>query len=275
MQNTKFALKVLATSVALALAACGGGGDDVAGPTTPPPPAPAITVEGSAPAVSGDPLAVVFVPQTETSTRPVLQSIAHNAFRSQFLKAMEGGAYIQLGIDANSLITLNAGRVVDIAGNGEFAIGRWTDGSSSIGSLNINQGAHYAVGKPLKLLQDTTLQPDLSIGPKVSCNADASTAPTAINGNFAPGKLNAASATIALAGPTLQTVSLDVSIGTDSHAMANVSGTILNGIFQSNGVLHHVQVVGSSQSSPYLLVGYAMPTPSSGDVTGIVVLKCQ
>ncbi|WP_454754746.1 hypothetical protein [Cupriavidus necator] len=276
MQNTKFALNVLTTVTALALAACGGGGgDDATSPTPAPAPTPAITAQGSAPAVSGDPLAVVFVPQTETSTRAVLQSIAHNAFPAQFQKATEGGAYTQLGIDANSLITLNAGKVVDIAGTGEFAIGRWTDGSSSIGSLNINQGAHYAVGKPLKLLQDTTLQPDLSIGPKLSCNAIASTAPTAITGNFAPGKLNAATATLALAGPTLQTVSLDVSIGTDSHVMANISGTILNGVFQSNGVLHHVQVVGSSQSSPYLLVGYAMPTPSSGDVTGIVVLKCQ
>ncbi|WP_316157694.1 hypothetical protein [Cupriavidus sp. BIC8F] len=271
----KLGLSAISFASLLALAACGGGGGGDGAPagtpaTTPPPaPTPTITVQGSAPTVSADPLAVVFVPQTETSTRSVLQSIASNAFPAQFQKAPNDGAYTQLGIDANSLITLNGGTVADVAGNGEFAIGRWTNGSNSIGSISANQGAHYAVGKPL------ALQRVLGPSQTLACTILASTSPTAVSGNFTPGKVNSASAVIDLNGPGLTTISLDVAIGSDSHATATVSGTTLNGVTQSSGVLHHVQTMGSSQSAPLLAFGYAMPTPTSGDVTGVVILKCQ
>ncbi|SDD57515.1 hypothetical protein SAMN05216345_111103 [Cupriavidus sp. YR651] len=272
MQKTKLALSTISAAALLALAACGGGGDGAPTtqqPSAPKPPAPTITVQGTATAVSGDPLAVVFVPHTETSTKPAPQAIANNSFPAQFQKATSEGAYTQVGIDANSLISLTAGKVVEVAGNGDYAIGRWTDGSSSIGNASVNQGEHYAVGKPLKLLQV------LGIGKTLNCTLLASTNPTAISGNFAPGKVNSATAVIDLNGPTLQSISLDVTIGSDAHATATVTGTILNGVFQSNGVLHHVQTFGTSQTQPYLAFGYAMPTPSSGDVTGVVVLKCQ
>ena len=273
--KTKFALSMLSAAALLALAACcGGGGGDSAPATqpstpTPPAPAPTITVQGSATAISGDPLAVIFVPHTETSTKPAPQAIASNAFPAQFQKSTPEGAYTQVGIDANSLITLATGKIVDVAGNGDYAIGRWTDGSSTIGSASVNLGEHYAVGKPLKIQQV------LGIGKTLACALVASTSPTAVSGNFTPGKVNSATATIDLNGPTLQTISLDVAIGSDAHATATVNGTILNGVFQSNGVLHHVQTLGTSQTQPYLAFGYAMPTPSSGDVTGLVVLKCQ
>lgn len=278
MQKTKLALSTISAAALLALAACGGGGggDSSAAPEQPStPPAPAITVSGSASAVAGDPLAVVFVPHTETSTRPVLQSISHSAFPTQFQKATSEGAYTQLGIDGNSVISLASGKVVEVSGNGEYAVGRWTDGSSGLGNVSVNQGEHYAVGKPLKLVQDLTLQPDLSIGPKRSCIAVANTAPTAVNGNFAPGKLNSATAVVDMGGPFLQSIALDLAVGADAHATATVGSTILYGITQSNGVLQHVQIFGTSQTNFYLAFGYAMPTPSSGDVTGVVVLKCQ
>ncbi len=192
-KTLKLGLSAIPLASLLALAACGGGGggdETPAGtPATTPPPTPSITVQGSAQTVVADPLAVVFVPQTETSTRPVLQSIASNVFPAQYQKAPNAGAYTQLGIDANSLITLNGGKVADVAGNGDFAIGRWTDGSSSIGSISANQGAHYAVGKPLKLIAD--LNPSTP-ETKVACTLAASTSPTAVVGNFAPGKLNSA-----------------------------------------------------------------------------------
>ncbi|QUN31807.1 hypothetical protein KB879_36355 (plasmid) [Cupriavidus sp. KK10] len=272
-KNLNLGLSAVSLASLLALAACGGGGggdETPAGtPATTPPPTPTISVQGSALTVAADPLAVVFVPQTETSTRSVLQSIASNAFPAQYQKAPNAGAYTQLGIDANSLITLNGGKVADVAGNGDFAIGRWTDGSSSIGSISANQGAHYAVGKPL------VIQRVLGPNQTLSCTLLANTSPTAVPGNFAPGKVNSASAVIDLNGPGLTTISLDVAIGSDSHATTTVSGTTLNGVSQSSGVLHHVQTMGSSQSAPLLAFGYAMPTPSSGDVTGVVVLKCQ
>ncbi|KAF7961898.1 hypothetical protein AWV80_28290 [Cupriavidus sp. UYMU48A] len=272
-------LSAIAAAAALSLAACGGGGGDDGGTNAPaavtPPPAPPITTQGTAPAVTADPLAVVFVPHTETATRAVLQSIAHAAFPTLLQKATSEGAFTQIGIDAASLITLSGGKVVDVAGNGDFAIGRWTDGSSSIGNVSVNQGDHYAVGKPLKLLQNMTLQSDLSVGPKLACTAMASTSPTAVSGNFAPGRLNSASAVIDMGGPFLQAIYIDVSVGSDAHATASVSSTILNGVTQSNGVLQHVQTFGTLQSSPYLAFGYAMSTPNSGDVTGVVVLRCH
>jgi hypothetical protein len=274
-KNLKLGLSAVSLASLLALAACGGGGGGDGAPagtpaTTPPPaPTPTITVQGSAPTVSADPLAVVFVPQTETSTRSVLQSIASNAFPAQFQKAPNDGAYTQLGIDANSLITLNGGTVAEVAGNGEFAIGRWTNGSNNIGSISANQGAHYAVGKPLKLV------PDLTPGAEKACSLIASTAPTAISGNFVPGKVNAAIATIAMVGPTLKSFNLDVAIGSDTHATATATLTALDGVLQSQGFLRHIQTMGSDATKPLLAIGYAMPTPSSGDVTGVVILQCQ
>ncbi|WP_354676601.1 hypothetical protein [Cupriavidus plantarum] len=275
MQKTKLILSTISAATLLTLAACGGGGGDAPAAQQPgntPPPAPVITVQGSAPAVSADPLAVVFVPHTETSTRPVLQSISHAAFPASLQKATAEGAYTKLGIDANSLFGLNTGKVVDVSGNGDYAIGRWTDGSSDLGQVSVNQGDHFAVGKPVKLVPDLTVgAPDI----KLNCTAVASTSPTATSGNFAPGKLNAATAVLDLTFAALEKFTLDVAIGGDAHATATVVGSILNGVFISNGVLHHVQTLGTSQTQPYLAIGYTMPTPSSGDVSGVVILKCQ
>ncbi len=74
---------------------------------------------------------------------------------------------------------------------------------------------------------------------------------------------------------TIETLTLDAQIGADSHATATVPYPTTNGVFQSSGVLQHVQVVGTDPSKPYLAVGFAMPSPTSGDVTGVVVLQCQ
>ena len=273
MQKTKFALSIASAAALLTLAACGGGGGDSAPasqqPATPTPPAPTVTVQGSATAVQADPLAVVFVPHTEKATQPVLQSIASAVFPAQFQKSTSEGAYTQLGIDANSLISFTAGKVVEVAGNGDFAIGRWTEGSSSIGSVSVNQGDHYVVGKPLALTRTP--------GPtaKLTCSLAASTSPTAVSGNFAPGKVNSATAVIDLNGPLLESFSVSVAIGSDAAATASVLGTTIGGVAIVNGVLAHIQVMGTDAAHPVLAVGYAMPTPSSGDVTGTVALKCQ
>jgi len=266
---------VAAAVAVLTLTGCGGGGDAPAASaptTTTPPPAPAITVQGTAPAVTADPLAVVFVPQTETSTRSTQQSIASNAFPAQFQKATAEGAYQQLGIDGNSLITLSGGKIVDVAGNGDFAIGRWTDGSNSIGSISANQGAHYAVGRPLSLTPN--LDPAVP-DTQATCTLTAATSPTAVSGNFAPGKVNSATATLSLKFARINTLTLDVSVGADQHATATIPFPTSAGVLQSSGVMQHVQFFGSSATNPSFAFGYAMPTPTSGDVTGVVVLQCK
>lgn len=275
MQKNKISFAGLTTLAALALSACGGGGGDAPAPQQPgntAPPPPAITVQGSAPAVSADPLALVFVPQDETSTRPTAYSVSTATLPANLQKVTAEGAYTLFAGDANSVIKLATGTVVDVAGNGEFAIGRWTNGSSNIGSVNVNQGAHYAIGRPLNLVPDLTVgAPDV----KVNCTAVASTSPTSVSGNFPVGKLNSASAIVDLTFVSLDSLTLDVAIGSDAHATANATLTSLSGVFQSQGFLRHIQVLGADTKKPLLAVGYAMPTPSSGDVSGVVVLKCQ
>lgn len=274
MQKTKFALSVVSAAALLTLAACGGGGGDSAPAAQQPssPPAPAVTVQGSAAAISADPLAVILVPQGSSTTKTVAGTISSANFAAQFQKATAEGAYIQFGVDANSLVTLNTGKVADVAGNGDFAIGRWTDGGSSVGSISSNQGSHYAAGKPIKLLPDLTVgAPDV----KANCVAVASTSPTSVSGNFAPGKLNSATAVVDLTFATLDSFTLDIAIGSDAHATATATGSILNGVFIAGGILQQVQTFGPSATKPYIAIGYAIPTPSSGDATGVVVLKCQ
>lgn len=274
MQKTKFALSIVSAAALLTLAACGGGGGDSAPPaqqpaTPTPPPPPAVTVQGTAPALSADPLAVILVPQGSSTTKTVAGTISSATFAAQFQKSTPEGAYTQFGVDANSLVTLNSGKVVDVAGNGDFAIGRWTDGGSSVGTISVNQGTPYVVGKPLKVQQV------LGMGQTRSCSLLAATNPTAVSGNFAPGKVNAATAVIDLNGPTLQSFNIDLNIGSDTHATATVTGTILNGVFIAQNVLQQVQTLGTDQSKPLLAFGYAIQTPSSGDVTGVAVLQCQ
>ncbi|WP_423200727.1 Lipoprotein transmembrane (plasmid) [Cupriavidus sp. H19C3] len=272
MQNSKVAPSTISAAALLALAACGGGGGDAPatqqpGNTTPP--APTIAVTGSAATVSADPLAVVFVPHTEKATVPAPQSIAHAAFPAQFQKVATQGAYSQVGIDANSLISFASGKIVEVAGNGDYSIGRWTDGSSSLGSVSVNQGDHYVLGKPLALTRTP--------GPtaKLNCSLLSSTSPTAVSGNFAPGKVTNAAAVIDLNGPLLESFNVSLAIGSDASASATVTSTTISGVAIVNGSLAHVQVMGTDATHPLLAVGFTMPTPSSGDVNGIVVLKCQ
>lgn len=272
MQKNKISFAGLTTLAALALSACGGGGGDAPAAQQPgntAPPAPVITVQGSAPVVSADPLAVVVVPQGSSTTKTVTGTISSANFAAQFQKATSEGAYTQFGVDGNSLVVFNSGKVVDVAGSGDFAIGRWTDGSSSVGSINVNQGTPYVIGKPLKIQQVGGLNQTRT------CSLLASTSPTSVSGNFAPGKVNSATATIDLNGPVLQSLSLDVAIGSDAHATSTISGSILNGVFIAQGVLQQVQTMGTDQTKPLLAFGYAIPTPSSGDVTGVVVLQCH
>nr|WP_315591827.1 hypothetical protein [uncultured Cupriavidus sp.] len=273
MQKTKLALSIASTAALLALAACGGGGGDSSTqaqqPSTPTTPAPTITVQGTAAAVAVDPLALVFVPHNETSTRPTSFSVATNNLPATLQKVTATGAYTTFAADSVSSVSLSTGVVADVTGDGNFAIGRWTNGTSSLGAVSVNQGDHYVAGKPLSLTRTP--------GPtaKLNCSFAASTSPTAISGNFAPGKVNSATAVIDLNGPLLESFNISVAVGSDTAATASVTGTTISGIAIVNGVLAHIQVMGSDAAHPVLAVGYAMPTPSSGDVTGVVALRCQ
>lgn len=273
MHKTKLALSTLSAAAVLALAACGGGGGDSGGsapaqPSNPTPPAPTITVTGSAPVVSADPLAFVFVPVDATS-KGLSARAGTTANAPATLQATTAeGAYKTIAGNAASAISLTSGTITDVTGDGQFSIGRWTNGATSVGSINANQGAHYVVGRPITL--------NRIAGPTatLACVLKSATLPTSVSGNFPAGKLNGASAVINLNGPLVDTLSLDITIGSDrvtkTFAGAGVTGVNLS----ANGTLQ-VETLGSDQAKPLLAVGYAVASPSSGDVTGALVLQCQ
>jgi len=279
MQKTKFALSVVSAAALLTLAACGGGGGDSAPaaqqPSTPTPPAPAVTVQGSAPAVAADPLALIFVPQDAVSRGVSSHAYVTSAVAASAQTKTTAGAYTTLGANSSVNVVLTSGTVTDLAGNGSFALGRWTNGATSQGNVSVNQGSHYVVGAPL------TVTPDLTVGApdvKASCTVIAATQPTAVSGNFPVGKLNSATATVGLTFASLDSFALDVAIGSDTHATASLTNAPLKGVSLGTASVpgtYLIQTLGTDAKKPLLAVGYTIPTPSSGDVSGVVVLSCQ
>nr|WP_315595567.1 hypothetical protein [uncultured Cupriavidus sp.] len=279
MQKTKFALSIVSAAALLTLAACGGGGGDsgtsTQQPSNPTPPAPVITVQGSAPNVSADPLALIFVPQDAVSRGVSSHAYVTAAVAASAQAKTTAGAYTTLGANASVNVVLTSGTVADLAGNGAFALGRWTNGATSQGNVSVNQGSHYVVGTPL------TVTPDLTVGApdvKASCTLAAATQPTAVSGNFPVGKLNAATATVGLTFATLDSFSLDVAIGSDTHITSSITSAPLKGVSlgtASTPGTYLIQTLGTDAKKPFLAIGYTIPTPSSGDVSGVVVLSCQ
>ena len=273
--NNKLLLGAIAAA-ALTLSACGGGGDGgsssspaAATPAPSPAPAPTITVSGSATPVSGDPLAVIYVPTDATSHGLSSHAGVTATAPASLQVATDNGGYKALGGNVASAVSLTSGSVSDVAGNGAYAIGRWTNGTSSLGNISVNQGAHYVVGVPL------TVQRVLGPGQTLACSLISSTQPTAVSGNFAPGKVNSASAVIDLNGPLVQSINLDVSIGSDTHATATFTGGPITGAAPSATGTFQIETLGTNQTKPLLGIGYTIPSPSSGDVSGVVVLQCS
>lgn len=279
MQKSKFALSIVSAAALLALAACGGGGGDSAPatqqPATPTPPAPAITVQGSAPAVAADPLALIYVPQDAVSRGVSSHAYVTGAVAGSAQVKTDAGAYTTLGANSSVNVALTTGTVADVSGNGMFAVGRWTNGATSQGNVSVNQGSHYVVGAPL------TVSPDLTVGApdvKAACTVVAATQPTAVSGNFPAGKLNAATATVGLTFATLDSFTIDLAIGSDIHVTASLANAPLKGVSLGTASVpgtYLIQTLGADVKKPLLAIGYTVPSPSSGDVSGVVVLSCQ
>ncbi|WP_082926268.1 hypothetical protein [Cupriavidus sp. D384] len=272
MQKTKFALSIVSAAALLTLAACGGGGGDSAPatqqPATPTPPAPTITVNGSATAVSADPLAFVFVPVDATSNGLSARAGATATAPASLQATTAEGAYKTIAGNAASAISLTSGTIADVTGSGQFSIGRWTNGATSVGSINANQGAHYVVGRPIAL--NRVAGPTATL----TCSLQSATLPTAVSGNFPAGKLNSATAVINLNGPLVDTLSLDISIGSD-RVVKTFSGAGVTGVNLSASGTLLAETLGSDQAKPYLAIGYTVASQSSGDVSGAIVFACQ
>jgi len=127
------------------------------------------------------------------------------------LKEAAPGAYIGFG----DHLSLLSGTVTDLAGDGSYAIGKWTDGSDSSGATyNRNQARFWAVGRPVDV--------DLKPGAVMHCTLASKTQPAAMDGNTAPGTLLDASAEIRRASDkdrAEMTLSLRYSIGQDAQTV--------------------------------------------------------
>ncbi|QET04101.1 hypothetical protein FOB72_18090 (plasmid) [Cupriavidus pauculus] len=218
--------------------------------------------------MSADPLAFVYVP-VDASSSGFSSRAGATANAPASLQAVTGeGAYKTIAGNTASALSLTAGVITDVSGDGQYSIGRWTNGTTGIGTISANQGAHYVVGRPLALARVA--------GPTatLSCTLKAATLPTAVSGNFPAGKVNAATALINLNGPLVDTLSIDLSIGSD-HVTKAFSGVAVTGANLSASGALLTETMGTDQAAPYLSVGYTVATPSSGDVAGTIVLKCQ
>ena len=281
--------KTLAATVAMlaavGLSACGGGGkggaaepDAVANVAGVDSGSAAIKVEGQSTSLSNDieTVNVVTPPVTWAPDGGFPQGTVRLSKRDvpvSTLKAHAPGAYTTLPWGDDGL-SLSAGTVTDMAGDGHFAIGRWTAGSDSVGqSFNAKQGRVWAVGAPVNVKL-----------PKagMSCALVAATRPTASDGNTVPGLLRSATATVAGvinslgAVENVVDVSLQYSIGKDLDQKFTAAAPV-GSMSTSRGTLSslYTAFLGPDASKPYLVVSYGVHSPTVGLINGLAVLNCS
>jgi hypothetical protein len=197
--------------------------------------------------------------------RSLLTQDANGAFTS----LAKSGRGIFVGLPTNTgEVFSHTGRVEDVAGSdGVVAIGRWSDGSDSLGdAYNENQGAVYAVGNPLILTKSAGT---------LSCRMVHATQPTSLAGNVPPGKVNSAAGTLDLGTLQLANVALDVSIGSDQNYAIAMDSLMLGQMDGRQGWSAVSKVMGTEVTQPYIALAYAADLPQTGDINGLVVLKCE
>jgi hypothetical protein len=183
------------------------------------------------------------------------------------------GVYTALSDGTNSISLTSGSTIADVAGNGQYAIGRWTNGSDSVGgSYNANQGRTYGIGTPVSVT--------LSGSQTLSCSLAASTKPTSSTGNVAPGTLSGATVTASFnsgLSSIMLSVSLTYSIGADSNQTFTAQNVMANTAnFNSVGAYTLMnRFVGTQATQPYLLLAYGIQTPSTGTINGMAALSCH
>lgn len=283
--------KTLAASVALfatvGLSACGGNGDGknlagkpgaVANAASDGGQSAAIKVEGQGTPLSGD------IETIKAMTPPVTWEpdgafprgtvrLSARSVHASALKAHAPGAYTTLPWGDEAL-SLSTGTVTDLAGDGRFAIGRWTAGSDSTGSaFNVQQGRVWAVGAPVDV--------ELPVS-GMQCVLAAATRPTASDGNTAPGSLKSAAAVVARTVNALGIaennveLSLQYSIGKDLDQTFGAAVPV-GGMSTARNTRSslYTTFLGPDASKPYLVVSYGVHSPTVGLINGLAVLNCS
>jgi hypothetical protein len=271
---------------ALGLSACGSGGDDgpasgeaIAAPAAIGKPLSLIRVEGKSTALSSDftTVATMTPPVTWMADGSLPQGDVRLSYRAQaalLLKEHAPGAYTTLPW-GDETMSLSAGTVTDLAGNGQFAIGRWTAGSDSAGnSYNLNQGRAWAVGAPVQVAAIP--------GRVLRCSLVAATRPTSSDGNTAPGVLTAADAAVTADFDSWDdwanqaSLRLRYSIGSDiDQRFFSTDPVGAMSLSKRAGSSIATTFFGPDASKPYLVVSYGVHAPTVGLVNGLAVLSCS
>jgi hypothetical protein len=230
-----------------------------------------IRVEGASRSVlSKDGKLTVLWPLTPSSNYGMLQgSFTSGMVDASTLQQAAPGAYKTLGDRA----ALLSGTITDLAGNGEYAMGRWANGNLSNGEhYTVSQGRAWAVGTPVKV--------DFSRKPVFACKLHAATRPVAVDGNTPPGAVAAATAKVYVGeGPGIDPVydlSLSYNIGSDKAQTMTASAVSL-GLVSDTVKKHTLQAsfLGADALRPYLAVAYTMQAPTVGTIHGLAMMACS
>lgn len=281
------AAATLAAAAALGLSACGGGDDggsnvasiDASAGGAPSSSPSSIRVEGESQALSSSFAEVnVLTPPVSWNADGSFPSgslvLSGRSVDASLLKSEAPGAYTVLPRGKDTL-SLSTGTVTDIAGNGDFAIGRWTAGSDSAGhSYNANQGQTWAVGAPVTVSLTDQLQ--------LNCSLVAATRPTSTDGNTAPGSLDVATAVVTRQSDasgqfyTNAALTLQYSIGTDKAQIFSGNSRV-GAMLTSSGTRSSLysSFMGPNAAKPYLVVSYGVYAPTAGGINGLAMLSCK
>ncbi|MDR8732224.1 hypothetical protein [Burkholderia pseudomultivorans] len=285
------AAATFAVAAALGLSACGGGDDggspaasidaSAGGATSggASSSSSSIRVEGESHALSSSFAEVnVLTPPVSWNADGSFPSgslvLSARSVDASLLKSQAPGAYTVLPRSKDTL-SLSTGTVTDIAGNGDFAIGRWTAGSDSAGhSYNANQGQTWAVGAPVTV--------GLTDQSRLNCSLVAATRPTSTDGNTAPGSLGTATAVVT--GQTdafgqryaSAALTLQYSIGTDKDQTFSGNARV-GAMVTSSGTRSSLysSFMGPNAATPYLVVSYGVYAPTAGGINGLAMLSCK
>jgi len=250
------------------LQACGGDSDDDSNPVAGAAAGPTATGPGAS---NVGAFTAKFVP-TEKK-RSILLSMSSQSISPEALEQADNGAMLRLG----STTLSGPHKTVDIAGDAQFALGRWVNGTvtQSTGAETLTgedfRSYHYLAYNALK---------ELPTSGNFECATVAATAPTT---NSSAARVGSASGTASISfgtsGAAVQGKiqvraageSAEVDLSTHIKAVAHMS---IMGAFFGSGPGAAVTLASQGNSDPALSIGYRARMPGGALYLGVARLTC-
>lgn len=282
-RNSTFKLLAVVAAMA-ALQGCGGGGHggaDAAGAITPPASNDAVATEVQAQtqAPTGDDGAVTARFAANENARYMLLAASSQSFGNKLTDSAQAdsGAMTRLGANALS----GASQTVNIAGDANFALGRWVSGtvtrSSGADTLTGDdaQSYHYVAFNGVAALPASG---------DVNCAGGVFTEPTYAAGSTTADKKGsasgAASVTFGADGGSVQG-SINVTVGGETvsvklpAAITQASATQFAGSMLGGGAGTALTLADAGNGTYALVVAYTAQLQSGARYTGLARLACS